>query len=98
MLSRFLADVVKADNADEQDDGATKGLVPLYVWLDTGRIRSAELLQTYNIWADVNGERRLNSGGFYSLVECSSNPKIKNVTGHGNRRWVKGLAPVVGDA
>ena len=82
VLSRFLADII----ITKENPGGIYNLLP------TGQVRAGELLQTYNIWADKNGERRLNSGGFHGLIESSSDPSIRNFTGTGNRRWVRGLA------
>lgn len=60
--------------------------------LPDAQVRSGEMLQAYNHWADHNGERRVNTTAFHDLIENATDPTIRNVKGHGNASWVRGLA------
>ena len=79
-FKRFLADVTDPETG-------THNLLP------GAKMRSGELLQVYNAWANRNGERRLNSNRLYELIDNDTDAALKNVTGHANQRSVEGLAP-----
>ncbi|MGR4930617.1 hypothetical protein ACIPUD_27995 [Bradyrhizobium sp. CAR08] len=62
------------------------------VLLPTAQVRSSEMMQACNRWADHNGERRLNTTMFHDLIENATDPTIRNEKRHGNTSWVRGLA------